>query len=121
MKSTLAVLLASVAVLGALGLPALSALNSNSVGTAASTAPDSGGGAMLLADNDDERRKAARRDHDDDDDDDNDDDDDDDDDDEDEDDERRHRPANAPAPAGAVAPPANGLFGNSAPPQVRTN
>jgi hypothetical protein len=110
MKSTLAVLLASVAVLGALGLPALSALNSNSVGTATSTAPDSGGGAMLLADNDDERRKAARHDHDDDDDD-----------DDDEEDERRHRPANAPAPAGTVAPPANGLFGNSAPPQVRTN
>ena len=29
-------------------------------------------------------------------------------------------PAN-PAPAGAVAPPQNGLFGNGAPPQVQVN
>jgi hypothetical protein len=37
-----------------------------------------------------------------------------------EDDDRR-RGARNPSPAGTVAPPQNGLFGNGAPPQVRVN
>jgi hypothetical protein len=63
-------------------------------------------------------REGARRRHDDDDDD--DDDHDDDDDDDCEDDDCRGGAGN-PAPAGSVAPPQNGLFGNGAPPQVQVN
>ena len=58
--------------------------------------------------------QSSRRGHDDDDDDDDDDCDDDD------DDECRGGARN-PAPAGTVAPPQNGLFGNGAPPQVQVN
>ena len=50
-----------------------------------------------------------------------DDDDDDDDDDCDDDDDDCRGGARNPAPAGTVAPPQNGLFGNGAPPQVQVN
>ncbi len=59
-------------------------------------------------------REGSRLGHDDDDDDDDCDDDDDDDDD-------CRGGARNPAPAGTVAPPQNGLFGNGAPPQVQVN
>lgn len=70
---------------------------------------------ILASDDDDDNRgyvQCSRRGHDDDDDDDECDDDD--------DDECRGGARN-PAPAGAVAPPQNGLFGNGAPPQVQVN
>lgn len=60
-------------------------------------------------DDDDDRRKGAR--HEDDDDDDCDDD----------DDEACAGGPRNPAPAGSTAPPANGLFGNGAPPKAVTN
>ena len=60
-------------------------------------------------DDDDDRRKGAR--HEDDDDDDCDDD----------DDEAFAGGPRNPAPAGSTAPPANGLFGNGAPPKAVTN
>lgn len=60
-------------------------------------------------DDDDDRRKGAR--HEDDDDDDCDDD----------DDEACAGGPRTPAPAGSTAPPANGLFGNGAPPKAVTN
>jgi hypothetical protein len=49
------------------------------------------------------------------------DDDDEDDDDEDEDDDEGRATGVNPAPAGTVAPPANGLFGDGAPPRVQVN
>jgi len=49
------------------------------------------------------------------------DDDDDDDDCDDDDDDDCRGGARNPAPAGTVAPPQNGLFGNGAPPQVKVN
>lgn len=104
MKSTLAILLATTAVAGALGLSALAATGRDP-GAAAVTATD---GAILLAGNDDDHAKASRRDDDDEDCDDDDDDD-------------CRRPAPALAPTGPVAPPANGLFIPGAAPLVRTN
>lgn len=118
MKTTLALLLATTAVVGTLGLPALSSITGKTgdgVGPAL-TAPDANGAfsTFLLASKDDDdhhdRRKSSGDDGDDDDDDDHDDDDDD-----------RGRPATSSASAGAVAPPANGLFGDGALPQARTN
>lgn len=69
---------------------------------------------LILAsddDDDDRWRDGSRRGHDDDEYDDEDDDDDDD----------CRGGARNPAPAGTVAPPQNGLFGNGAPPQVQVN
>ncbi|MFN3723324.1 MAG: hypothetical protein ACK4VZ_09785 [Paracoccaceae bacterium] len=121
MKSTLAVLLATTAVIGALGLPALSAIGSDPGITA--TAVSSGGSAAdratILASNDDDSRKVSRRNDDDEDEDEDDDCDDDDDDDEDGGDCRRAAPA--PARTGPITPPANGLFSPGAAPKVRTN
>lgn len=70
---------------------------------------------LILAsddDDDDDENHGSRRDHDDDEDDEDCDDDDDDD---------CRGGAPNPAPAGTVAPPQNGLFGNGAPPQVQVN
>ena len=61
-------------------------------------------------DDDDVESHGSRRDHDDDDDD----------EDCDDDDDCRGSTPN-PAPAGTIAPPQNGLFGNGAPPQVQVN
>lgn len=116
MKSTFAILLATTAVIGALGLPALSAIGRDP-GIAAAPALTVGSandGTVLLASNDDDNGMASRRDSDD-----RDKDDDCGDDDEDDGDCRRTAPA--PAQTGPITPPANGLFSPGAAPQVRTN
>lgn len=126
MKSTFAVLLATTAVVGALGLPALAAMRGTgdpagfcTTGLCAAMFADAGNAAPLIRvsgdddDDDDDDDTRRRRSHDDDEDDDDDDCDDDDDD-------CAGARAN-PAPAGTVAPPANGLFGNGAPPRAVTN
>jgi hypothetical protein len=75
---------------------------------------------LILASDDDEHGwRAVWRGGDDDNDD--DDDDEDDDDDCDDDDGNCRGAARNPAPAGTVAPPQNGLFGNGAPPRVQMN
>lgn len=116
MKSTLAILLATTAVIGALGLPALSAIGRDPGITAASalTVGSANDGTVLLASNDDDNSKASRRDSDDEDED-------DDCDDDDEEDGDCRRTAPAPAQTGPITPPANGLFSPGAAPQVRTN
>lgn len=114
MKSTLAILLATTAVIGALGLPALSALGRDP-GTTAVTVETVGNatdGAIRLASSDDDDNRNVSR---------GDDDDDDDDDECDDDEDDCRRPAPAMTPTGPVAPPANGLFSPGAAPQVRTN
>ncbi|MDF1600283.1 hypothetical protein PZ895_10965 [Mesorhizobium sp. YIM 152430] len=123
MKKTLTLLVASTALTAAIGVPAWSAMQSppdvlRSVAALFDDAPQAM--PLVLAsdddDNDDDRwRDGSRRGHDDDDDDDDDDCDDDDDDDD------CRGGARNPAPAGTVAPPQNGLFGNGAPPQVQVN
>lgn len=122
MKKTLALLVASTALSAALGLPAFSALHDS--GSAAIARPDGHAPApqLILAsddedDDDDRWREGARRGHDDDDDDDDADDCDEDDD----DDDGCRNGARNPPPAGTVAPPRNGLFGNGAPPRVQVN
>ena len=123
MKSTLAVLLVTTAVIGALGLPALAAMRASSGIPAICTSDvcaavlgDSGQSIPLIrvSGDDDDDGVRIRRGDDDDDDDDCDDDDDDDDDD-------CTGARGNPAPAGTVAPPANGLFGTGAPPVAVTN
>lgn len=127
MKSTLAVLLATTAVIGALGLPALAGMRGTGDASghcgAAACAAEIGDADQTLplirvsGDNDDDEggwfRKGKGRDHDDDDDDEDDDDDCDDDD--------CQGAKGNPAPAGTVAPPANGLFGSGKPPVAVTN
>ncbi|MCT4334581.1 hypothetical protein MU516_17145 [Paracoccus sp. YLB-12] len=120
MKKTLTLLVASTALTAAIGVPAWSAMQAPSdVLRPVAALFDDATHAMPLVlasgdddDDDDHRRDGSRRDHDDDDDDDCDDDDDDDD---------CRGGARNPAPAGTVAPPQNGLFGNGAPPQVQVN
>lgn len=120
MKKTLTLLVASTALTTAIGVPAWSAMQTPADGVLRPVAAlfDDAPQAMplvLASDDDDDddyrRREGSRRGHDDDDCDDDDDDDDDD----------CRGGARNPAPAGTVAPPQNGLFGNGAPPQVRTN
>ncbi len=124
MKKTLTLLAASTALTAAIGVPAWSAMQAPSdvlrpVAALFDDAPQTM--SLVLAsdddDDDDRWRNGSRRGHDDDDDDDDDDDCDDDDDD---DDDCRGGARN-PAPAGSVAPPQNGLFGNGTPPQVQVN
>jgi hypothetical protein len=119
MKKTLTLLAASTALTAAIGVPAWSAMRAPANGVlrpvaalfddAPQTMP------LILAsgddDDDDHWREGSRPGHDDDDDC---------DDDEDGDDDCRGGSRN-PAPAGTIAPPQNGLFGNSAPPQVQVN
>ena len=123
MKQTLTLLLASTALTAAIGLPAWSAMPAPADASLRPFAAtfEAGAQAMPLVlasddDDDDDRRKreGSGRGDDDDDDDDHDDDDDDDDDD-------RRGGARAPAPAGTVAPPQNGLFGTGTPPKVKVN
>ena len=124
MKTTLLLLVASTALTAAIGVPAWSAIHAPADGsfrpfTALFEAGEQTMPLALASDDDDEGRRGqdgSRRGHDDDDDDDDDDEDDCDDD----DDDCRGGPSN-PAPAGTVAPPQNGLFGNGAPPQVQVN
>ena len=122
MKKTLTLLVASTALTAAIGVPAWSAMQAPADGVLRPIAAlfDDAPQAMPLVlasdddDDDDRWRDGSRRGHDDDDDDDDDCDDDDDDDD-------CRGGARNPAPAGTVAPPQNGLFGNGAPPQVQVN
>ena len=119
MKKTLTLLVASTALIVAIGVPAFSAMQGPTDGVLRPVAAliDDASQAMWLVlasdddDDDDHRRKSSRRGHDDDDDDCDDDDDDDD----------CRGGARHPAPVGTVAPPQNGLFGNGAPPQVQVN
>lgn len=121
MKKTLTILAATTALSTVIGIPAWSAMQApEGEGDRPRAALFEGGSQaapLVLASDDDDRRwwKGARRGHDDDDDAYEDDDDEDDDDDDDD----RGGTRN-PAPAGTVAPPQNGLFGNGAPPQVKT-
>ena len=113
MKNRLSLLLASTALTVAIGLPALAAMQ-DPVGSAGLL--DSVRAAVLG--DGDQPMPLVRVSGDD-----NDDDDDDDDDDcEDDDDDCKGAGARGnPAPAGTVAPPANGLFGNGKPPVAVTN
>lgn len=116
MRKTLTLLLASTALTTAVALPAWSAMrrletpDASPVAAAVDAGPDAP--AVMLASNDDDDRGRSGR---------SDDDDEEDDDDEDDDDDDRGGAARKPAPAGAVAPPANGLFGTGAPPKVQVN
>jgi hypothetical protein len=122
MKKTFALLVASTALTAAIGIPAWSAMRTPELAGARPFAAIFEGGPdtapiILASDDDDDddhrSRDSVRRSYDDDHDD------DDDCDDDDEDDCRGG--ARNPAPAGSVAPPQNGLFGNGAPPQVQVN
>lgn len=129
MKPSLSLLFATTALTLSVGLPAVAAIRATAEppGLCAPAACVAVLGAedqpmpLVRVDDDDDDHKRGWLGlwHDDDDDDDHDDDDDCDDDDDDEDD-CAPRKAN-PAPAGTVAPPANGLFGNGAPPKAVTN
>lgn len=127
MKPFRSVLLATTAVIGALGLPALASMPVSSGAQApcasglCSAVSGKGGQSVPLIrvsgdDDQDHERGRARRGHDDEDCDDDDDEDDDDD-----DDDGCTGALGNPAPAGTVAPPANGLFGTGAPPVAVTN
>ncbi|MFW2543955.1 hypothetical protein ACN2XU_15035 [Primorskyibacter sp. 2E107] len=121
MRKTLTFLVTTSALTAAIGVPAWSAIHApaNGVLGSISTLFEEDAHPLHLlrisGDDDDDHRQGTRRGHDDDDDD-----DDCDDEDDDEDDGCRDAGRN-PAPAGAVAPPANGLFGNGAPPKVQMN
>jgi len=111
MRKTLTLLVASTALTAVIGTTAWSAMNAAPDGSsrpfaaiwqdAAPSLP-----LVLASDDDDDHdnhdeNHGTRRDHDDDDD--------------------CRGGAPSPAPAGAIAPPQNGLFGNGAPPQVQVN
>lgn len=136
MKKTLALLAATTALSAAITAPAWSAMRtSNSEFLPFAAVLEAGQDAMPLilvsSDNDDDReyRNGARYEDDDDDDDDrkyrsgsrHDDDDDHDDADCDDDDDDCGNSARNAAPAGTVAPPQNGLFGNGVAPKVQMN
>ena len=113
MRKSLTLLFASTALAAAIGIPAWSAMNAPEGGSprpfAALFEQRARALPLILAsdddDDDEERgtRESSRRGHDDDDDD------------------ECGGSARNPAPAGTVAPPQNGLFGNGAPPQVQVN
>ncbi|WP_158969344.1 hypothetical protein [Chachezhania sediminis] len=123
MKKTLTFLLVSTTLTAAVGVPSWAAVQS--MATSREHDPNAladdavAGGSLILAsadeDEDDDHGRGFlskfRMGHDDDDEDDDDDDDDDD----------SYGSAQSPAPAGSVAPPQNGLFGNGAPPKVQMN
>jgi hypothetical protein len=121
MKKTVLLLLASTALTAAIGVPAWSAMHAPADGgnlpfTALFEEGEQTMPLVLASDDDDGDRRlrdGSRRGHDDDDYDDDCEDDD--------DDEDCRGGASNPAPAGTVAPPQNGLFGNGAPPQVQVN
>ena len=116
MRKTPTILAASAALTAAVGMPAWSAMRAPADGVLRPVAAlfDDVPQTMPLVlasddDDDDDRRwrEGSRRGHDDDDDD--------------CDDDDCRGGARDPAPAGAAAPPRNGLFGNGAPPQVKVN
>jgi hypothetical protein len=129
MTNTLKLFVASAALTAAIGLPAWSAMHVSPPGEIAkplAAVLEGGGDAaqFILVDDDDDGEdddaKRKQRHSGDDDDDDNDDDDDDDDNDDDcEDDDDGCGSARAPAPAGTVAPPQNGLFSNGTAPKAQ--
>lgn len=117
MRKTLTLLVASTALTAAIGLPAWSAMHApadESVWPVATPFEERAQALPLILasdDDDDDNRgyvQSSQRGHDDDDGD-------------DDDDDECLGGARNPAPAGAVAPPQNGLFGNGAPPQVQVN
>lgn len=121
MKKTLALLVATTALTAAIGLPAWSAMRSEAGAGEHpfAAAFDAGQEAVELIfvsdrhdddddDHDDKHRRRSSRD-------------DDDEDDDCDDDDNGCNSARNPAPAGTVAPPSNGLFGNGAPPRVQVN
>ena len=119
MKKTLAMFVATTALTAAIGLPAWSAMRSTEAGgeerpfAAVLDERQEALPVILISDDDDEPRRWSGH---------NDDNDDcDDDDDDDDDDDEAGRGARKPAPAGSVAPPRNGLFGNSVAPRVQVN
>lgn len=116
MKKTLLLLVASTALTAAIGVPAWSAMHAPADGgnlpfTALFEEGEQTMPLVLASDDDEDRRlrDGSRRG------------DDDDDCEDDDDDEDCRGGASNPAPAGTVAPPQNGLFGNGAPPQVQVN
>ncbi len=125
MRKSLSLLVASTALSAAVGFPVWSATPTPSGPGFAAPGFTASGGAPALAMPATVREAGllvlASGDDDDEDDDDDDDDEDDDDDDCDDDDETCGRRLPNPAPAGTVAPPANGLFLNGTPPQVKVN
>ena len=131
MTSRLSLLFASTALTVALGLPALAATQTqgNTQGQCSGVCAAVFGAEDLSlplirvsGDDDDNNAGWLHRGNDDDDCDDDDEDDDDEDDDDDEGDDDGCTGAKGnPAPAGTVAPPATGLFGNGAPPVAVTN
>lgn len=122
MRKTLTLLVASTALTAAIGIPAWSEMHAPADGslrpfTALFEEGEQTTPLVLASDDDDSDRRwrdGSRRGYDDDDDD-------EDDDDDCEDDDDCLGGASNPAPAGTVAPPQNGLFGNGAPPQVQVN
>lgn len=122
MKSALALLLAGSALAAAFGIPSLAEMRGTSDAFTSSFAGagDADHDVRLIKvsddhddednneDDDDQRARHERDDEDHGDED-------------DEDDDRKTRARVSPAPAGTVAPPANGLFGNGAPPVAVTN
>ena len=111
MRKTLALLVASSALTATLGLPVLAAVTMPGAQLMTAGLVDAGGetAPVLISDDhddddDDDDHDNRRRDYDDDDDDDDD-----------------RGGARNPAPAGTVAPPSNGLFGNGTPPKVQMN
>ncbi|TYB86132.1 hypothetical protein [Oceaniovalibus sp. ACAM 378] len=122
MKKTLVLLIASTALTTVIGVAAWSAVRApgDTITQIAAAVFDDAQESLPLVfvssdDDDDEREHRSGARYDDDDEDDCDEDDDDD------DDENCIGNARNPAPAGTVAPPQNGLFGNGAPPQVQVN
>jgi len=125
MKTTLILLVSSTALAAVIGLPAWSSMRAPTGDHAQPVAisfdviqnrlP-----FLFVSDDDDDHRRTTRYGDDDDDDDHGRRHDDDDDDCDDDDDNGCNRAGN-PAPAGTVAPPQNGLFGNGAAPQVQVN
>ena len=119
MKQTIAVLLASTALIAVIGIPAWSAMHGADQFEGQRDAVlgafrVSGASPVLVSDDDDESRDHERRlrrgdgdDHDEGD--------------EEEDDDDDGGNASGPAPAGSVAPPNNGLFGTGATPKVQVN
>lgn len=122
MRKTLTLLLASTALAAAIGVPAWSATRTavdDGPRPAAALADDAPRTApVILASSDEDEGDEDEGDEDDDEED---DDDEDDDEDDAEDDGAGRAGAANPAPAGAVPPPSNGLFGNGAAPQVQVN
>jgi hypothetical protein len=114
MRKTLTLLVASTALTAVIGTTALSAMSAapdRSPRPFAAIWQDAAQSLPLILasddDDDDDENHGSRRDHDDEDCDD--------------DDDNCGGSAPNPAPAGTIAPPQNGLFGNGAPPQVQVN